>query len=68
MVSIVLVLMESALTLWLDLFSPLQALHGDKGIYSCEDKLPSLSAQSRIINGKENREKRYAIIYAKHNI
>ena len=63
MVSIVLVLMESALTLWLDLFSPLQALHWDKGIYSCEDKLPYLSAQSRIINGKENIEKRYTLCF-----
>ena len=49
---------ESALTLWLDLFSPLQALHGIRE-FSRGQTLPNLSAQSRIINGRENRQ-RYA--------
>ena len=49
---------ESALTLWLDLFSPLQALHGIRE-FSRGQTLPNLSAQSRIINGREKRH-RYA--------
>ena len=49
---------ENALTLWLDLFSPLQALHGIRE-FSRGQTLPNLSAQSTIINGWQNRH-RYA--------